>query len=139
MRPPPIQPLQHHGRRRPELAHPLQQGGPHLALAGHEVHEAADGPTGIAQAQAVAPDVALIDVGLPGLDGYEVVRRIRATDLGRTMRLVAITGYGQAEDRLRALAAGFDAHLTKPVAPERLAQAIAGRDAGWADGRATDA
>ncbi len=91
-----------------------------LALAGHEVHEAADGPAGIELATAVAPDVALIDVGLPGMDGYDVARHIRRTERGRTIRLVAVTGYGQVEDQLRAMDAGFDAHLTKPVMPERL-------------------
>jgi signal transduction histidine kinase/ActR/RegA family two-component response regulator len=96
-----------------------------LTLAGHEVHDAADGPTGVAQARALAPDVALVDVGLPGVDGYEVARRIRASDAGRSLRLVAITGYGQAEDRQRALDAGFDTHLTKPVSPEQLFKVLA--------------
>ena len=96
-----------------------------LTLAGHEVHEAADGPAGLDLARKVTPDVALIDVGLPGLDGYEVARRLRAADEGGAVRLIAITGYGQAEDRQRALEAGFHAHLTKPVSPERLATAMA--------------
>jgi signal transduction histidine kinase len=98
-----------------------------LALAGHEVHEAADGLTGIALATAVAPDVALIDVGLPGMDGYDVARHIRKMERGRTIRLVALTGYGQAEDQLRAMDAGFDAHLTKPVMPERLLAIVSWR------------
>ena len=71
------------------------------------------------------PDVVLIDVGLPGLDGYEVARRIRAERNGQSVRLVAITGYGQPEDRSRALEAGFDVHLTKPVSPEQLAEVLA--------------
>jgi signal transduction histidine kinase len=96
-----------------------------LELAGHEVHESADGPSGVAMAAAVAPDIALIDVGLPGLDGYEVARRIRAGRHGPSMRLIAVTGYGQAEDRRRALDAGFDAHLSKPVSQDRLAELIA--------------
>jgi CheY-like chemotaxis protein len=74
--------------------------------------------------------VALIDVGLPGMDGYEVARRIRADRGDDGILLIAITGYGQAEDRRRARAAGFDAHLTKPVAPERLLEAIAAAAAG---------
>jgi CheY-like chemotaxis protein len=111
----------------------------HLGLVGHEVHQASDGPTGIARAQTLAPDVALIDVGLPGLDGDEVARRIRASETDRTMRLVAITGYGQAEDQQRALDAGFDAHLTKPVTPERLAHAIAGGNPPRANRSATEA
>lgn len=73
----------------------------------------------------VAPDLALIDVGLPELDGYEVARRIRAGAGGKPMRLIAITGYGQAEDRQRALEAGFDAHLTKPVTPDELSIVLA--------------
>jgi signal transduction histidine kinase/ActR/RegA family two-component response regulator len=100
-----------------------------LTLAGHEVHEAADGPTGLVVARTVVPDVALIDVGLPALDGYEVARRLRGAEEGKAMRLIAITGYGQADDRQRARQAGFDAHLTKPVSPERLAAAMEG-DAG---------
>lgn len=95
-----------------------------LRLAGHEVYEAADGEAGVAIANDAAPDTALIDVGLPGLDGYEVARRIRAGANGKSMRLVAVTGYGQAEDRQRALDAGFDAHVTKPVTPERLATVL---------------
>ncbi|HEY7870772.1 MAG TPA: response regulator, partial [Methylomirabilota bacterium] len=100
-----------------------------LTLAGHEVHEAADGPAGLVVARTVGPDVALIDVGLPALDGYEVARRLRAAEEGKAMRLIAITGYGQADDRQRARQAGFDAHLTKPLSPDRLAAAMDG-DAG---------
>ena len=97
-----------------------------LVRDGHEVHAAADGPAGLELAAAVRPDVVLIDVGLPGLDGYEVARRIRAAAWGRSMRLVALTGYGQADDRRQALEAGCDAHVTKPVLPDRLAEVIAG-------------
>jgi PAS domain S-box-containing protein len=95
-----------------------------LVHAGHMVYEAADGPAGVMIATDARPDVALVDVGLPGLDGYEVARRIRAGSNG-SMRLVAITGYGQADDRKRALEAGFDAHLTKPVAPDDLIAVVA--------------
>jgi CheY-like chemotaxis protein len=95
-----------------------------LTFDGHEVHEAADGHAGLEAALRLVPDIALIDVGLPGLDGYEVAQRIRATEAGAAMLLVALTGYGQAEDRRRALAAGFDVHLVKPVAPERLAEVL---------------
>jgi len=96
-----------------------------LALAGHDVHEAADGPSGIELAATTDLDVALIDICLPGLDGYEVARRIRAGDRSESMVLVAVTGYGQAEDRFRAREAGFDAHLTKPVASEQLLTLVA--------------
>ena len=95
-----------------------------LRLDGHEVHEAADGHAGLEAAVRLVPDVALIDVGLPGLDGYEVAQGIRSTQAGAAMLLVALTGYGQAEDRRRALAVGFDVHLVKPVAPERLAEVL---------------
>jgi signal transduction histidine kinase len=97
-----------------------------LERDGHEVHAAADGPAGVEAAATARPDVVLIDVGLPGFDGYEVARRIRAAAWGRSMRLVALTGYGQADDRRHALEAGCDLHVTKPVKPERLAEILAG-------------
>jgi len=97
-----------------------------LTYGGHEVREARDGASGLALAAETHPDVALIDIGLPDVDGYEVARRLRAAPGGRRMGLIAITGYGQAEDQRRAYEAGFDAHLTKPVAPERLKQVMAG-------------
>ena len=99
-----------------------------LSLLGHEVHEACDGAAGIEEARRVRPDAALIDIGLPGIDGYEVARRIRADVPGA--RLVAVTGYGQPEDRERALAAGFDVHLVKPVDPDQLQRLLAGRVGG---------
>jgi CheY-like chemotaxis protein len=95
-----------------------------LTVAGHDVHEASEGLTGVDLAASLAPDVALVDVGLPGIDGYEVARRIRAGKGGKSIILIAFTGYGQAEDRLRALEAGFDAHLTKPISPEQLASVL---------------
>jgi PAS domain S-box-containing protein len=88
---------------------------------GHEVHEAADGVAGVESALALAPDLALIDIGLPGLDGYEVARRLRKHPVGRRLWLVALTGYGLPEDKERAMAAGFDLHLVKPVDPAQLA------------------
>jgi PAS domain S-box-containing protein len=91
-----------------------------LGLLGHEVHEAADGATGVARALELAPDVTLVDIGLPGLDGYEVARRIRRDPAGRHLYLVALTGYGLPEDRERAVAAGYDVHLVKPIDPAKL-------------------
>jgi PAS domain S-box-containing protein len=91
---------------------------------GHRVEEAADGAGGLARAEATQPDIVLIDIGLPTMDGYEVARRLRAVRGTRPI-LVAITGYGQADDRRRALEAGFDAHLTKPVSPDHLADVLA--------------
>jgi CheY-like chemotaxis protein len=100
--------------------------GTALSSAGHEVREADTGTAALDAAATFRPDVGLIDIGLPGVDGYEVARRLRATDEGKRMLLVALTGYGQPEDRRRARAAGFDAHLTKPVLPEQLAEVLTG-------------
>src|SRR5215468_10415719 len=91
-----------------------------LELGRHEVHDAADGPAGIELVMAVEPDVAFVDIGLPGMDGYEVARRLRERH-----SLVALSGYGQPEDRRKAVEAGFDMHLLKPVDPERLSAIIA--------------
>jgi signal transduction histidine kinase/CheY-like chemotaxis protein len=98
-----------------------------LQVWGHQVEVADDGPGGLERAMAFLPDIALIDVGLPGLDGYEVARRIRAAR-GNTMKLVALTGYGQPEDRERAYEAGFDLHLVKPVDRDQLLRALADSD-----------
>ena len=95
-----------------------------LQLWGHHVDVAEDGIRGVETAATCAPDVAFVDVGLPGLDGYEVARRIRAT-LGDRVKLIALTGYGQPEDRERALSAGFDLHLVKPVDRDQLARSVA--------------
>jgi PAS domain S-box-containing protein len=85
-----------------------------LEQRGHHVKEARDGIKGLAIILAEKPDVAIVDIGLPGMGGYEVARRVRAA-LGKSVLLVAMTGYGQESDRLQALSAGFDAHMTKPV------------------------
>jgi PAS domain S-box-containing protein len=95
-----------------------------LEHEGHRVVDAADGPSGLARAEATRPDIVLIDIGLPGMDGYEVARRIRARR-GAEPILVAITGYGRADDRQRSHEAGFDAHLTKPVSPDYLVEVLA--------------
>jgi PAS domain S-box-containing protein len=98
-----------------------------LEHAGHVVETAEDGATGLAKLHAFRPDVALIDIGLPGLDGYALARLARERPETSAIRLVALTGYGQEDDRQRALAAGFDVHLTKPVDPARLAELLARR------------
>jgi signal transduction histidine kinase/CheY-like chemotaxis protein len=95
-----------------------------LERAGYRVSQAADGPTAVAEALRLRPDVALIDVGLPGLDGYEVAKRIREARMTQT-RLIALSGFGRPQDRSRAHAAGFDDHLVKPVSLERLVGALA--------------
>jgi signal transduction histidine kinase/ActR/RegA family two-component response regulator len=97
-----------------------------LELDGHEVHETEDGVAGLAEALGLQPDVAVIDIGLPGLDGWELGRRLRATEAGRRMILVAISGYGQLEDLQLSREAGFDAHLVKPVDLDSLTEAIHG-------------
>ena len=91
-----------------------------LLLAGHTVREASDGAMGLTMALDAPPDVAIIDVGLPELDGFEVARRLRADPRGRGVILIALTGYGQHETRARALEAGFDAFLVKPLAADEL-------------------
>jgi signal transduction histidine kinase/DNA-binding response OmpR family regulator len=95
-----------------------------LERRGHAVVEAEDGPQGVALVAAEHPDVALVDIGLPALDGYAVAERIRSTPGGRT-RLVALTGYGGTEDRGRASRAGFDAHLVKPIEISELSRVLA--------------
>jgi signal transduction histidine kinase/ActR/RegA family two-component response regulator len=93
-----------------------------LETAGHEILEAADGETGVEYALKLEPSVALIDIGLPGIDGCEVARRIRAIKSG--IRLIALTGYGRDEDRRRSRQAGFDAHLVKPVVVQNLLETM---------------
>jgi len=94
-----------------------------LESQGHRVDTAMDGEQGVERAIAAHPEVALVDIGLPRLDGYEVARRIRAAG-GSDILLVALTGYGQPEDRRRAAAAGFDAHITKPINFTRLGEIL---------------
>jgi len=91
---------------------------------GHEVAIAGDGPSALELVRNFQPDAALIDIGLPGVTGYEIARRIRADVFDRDLHLVAITGYGRPEDRDAARAAGFDAHMTKPVALNRLREML---------------
>jgi CheY-like chemotaxis protein len=79
-----------------------------------------EGTSGYESAVALRPDVALIDLGLPGIDGYEVAKRIRSALGAASPLLIALTGYGAPEQRSQALAAGFDLHIVKPVEPERL-------------------
>jgi signal transduction histidine kinase/ActR/RegA family two-component response regulator len=95
-----------------------------LEIDGHKVNVAEDGLAGVEIGIANRPEIALIDIGLPGIDGYEVARRLRQ-HLGDRVLLVALTGYGQPEDRRDARAAGFDAHLTKPVDPAALTEVLA--------------
>jgi PAS domain S-box-containing protein len=91
-----------------------------LRLAGHDVRTAHSGRAALTLAHEFEPDFVLLDIGMPDLDGYEVASRLRSTDRGKQLRLIALTGWGQDEDKRRARAAGFDHHLTKPVNPHRL-------------------
>jgi signal transduction histidine kinase/ActR/RegA family two-component response regulator len=96
-----------------------------LQLGGHETHVAHDGIEGIEAASKLRPDVVLLDIGLPRLNGYEVCRRLRAEPWGKDLMLVALTGWGQEEDRHRSNDAGFDAHLVKPVDHDALLKLLA--------------
>jgi CheY-like chemotaxis protein len=91
-----------------------------LELDGHRTIVAYDGPTALEAAEQHRPDVVLLDIGLPGMSGYEVAKRIRRQPWGYALTLIALTGWGQAEDRRRSHEAGFDAHLVKPVDPPAL-------------------
>ena len=95
-----------------------------LSLNGHQVFRAPDGEAALRVVERLQPEVALLDIGMPRVDGYEVARRIRALPGGQNIMLVALTGWGQESDRRRAQEAGFDAHLTKPVDLEKLAQLL---------------
>ena len=96
-----------------------------LELGGHEVFSAANGSLALECAERHLPEVALLDIGMPLLDGYEVARRIRAQAWGKRITLVALTGWGQDSDRRRSQEAGFDSHLVKPLDLEKLTQLLA--------------
>jgi CheY-like chemotaxis protein len=92
---------------------------------GHVVFEAADGPSALATFHRVRPDVVMIDIGLPGMNGHDLARRIRSEENGASTLLVALTGYGFPEDCERSRRAGFDVHFVKPVAQEELRRVLA--------------
>jgi DNA-binding response OmpR family regulator len=91
-----------------------------LELDGHDVRVAHDGLAAVESALASRPQAVLLDIGLPGLDGDEVARRLRSLDETKDTFLIAVTGYGKTEDRVRALTSGFNYHITKPVDPGEL-------------------
>jgi len=97
-----------------------------LRLAGHRVVVAHDGLAALNLAGRERPDVVVLDIGMPGMNGYEVARQLRREDWGRDLRVIAVTGWGQDEDKRRAAAAGFDAHLTKPFEPDHLEALVGG-------------
>jgi PAS domain S-box-containing protein len=100
-----------------------------LEMLGHETRVAYTGPDGVRMAAEWRPDIVLCDIGLPGLDGYGVARELRLNPVTAQVRLLALTGYGTDEDRRLTREAGFDVHLTKPVAPETLQDVLTWRGA----------
>ena len=110
-----------------DVADSMESLGIGLRILGHEVRTAADGNEALAVAAAFHPHMAILDIGMPGLNGYEVAQRIRKQPWGRDMLLVALTGWGQREDVKRAQAAGFDHHMTKPADFDTLTRLIEGR------------
>jgi len=97
-----------------------------LEMNGHRVQLASDGSSALEMAEKSKPEVILLDIGMPGMDGYEVAKRLRKTTWGARVRLVALTGWGQEKDKEKAKLAGFDAHLTKPVEPDVLERVMGG-------------
>jgi two-component system CheB/CheR fusion protein len=95
-----------------------------MGLEGHEVTTAFDGATALTEAARVHPQLVLLDIGMPGMNGYEVAHELRAREATKSTVIVALTGYGQPEDRARAAEAGFTAHLTKPIIPEKLLEVV---------------
>jgi CheY-like chemotaxis protein len=96
-----------------------------LQLHGHEVQVAYDGPTALKTASFMRPEMMFLDIGMPGMDGYEVARRIRQTPGLENVVLAALTGWGQQEDRRRTAEAGFDHHLVKPVESTEIEKLVA--------------
>jgi CheY-like chemotaxis protein len=96
-----------------------------LRIEGHEVTVVHDGQSALDRFDAIQPEVMLLDIGMPGLSGYDVARSVRRGTLGRAVTLIAITGWGQDSDKDRALTAGFNHHLTKPVEPDQLLRLLA--------------
>jgi CheY-like chemotaxis protein len=106
----------------------LQSNASHtkvLQMMGHETQCAYDGEEALHAAEQFRPQIVLLDIGMPKLNGYDVCRRIREQPWGEAMILVALTGWGGERDRQRGLAAGFDRHVTKPVPPDDLGKLIA--------------
>jgi CheY-like chemotaxis protein len=93
-----------------------------LKLSGHDVHIAHSGTEALEVAKRVRPDIGVFDIGMPDMSGYELAERIRHEAWGERITLIAVTGWGQDADKRKALGAGFDHHLTKPVDPEKLEQ-----------------
>ena len=106
-----------------------------LSIMGHDTRTAHDGESAVATAESFLPEVVLLDIGLPKLNGYEVAQRIREQEWGKSMFLIAVTGWGQEEDRQRSSEVGLNVHMVKPVEPaalERLLAQLAAEDLGEA-------
>jgi len=101
-----------------------------LTLKGHRVEIAYDGEEALATAERFQPEAILLDLGMPKLDGFEVCRRIRQRLWGKGVLMVAQTGWGQPQDRARAIEAGFDAHMTKPIDPDALQELLVAEEEG---------
>ncbi|GAA4452639.1 hypothetical protein GCM10023189_16340 [Nibrella saemangeumensis] len=102
-----------------------------LKIKGHDVYERYSGADGIAATESLQPDVVVLDISMPEMDGYQTCRLIRQQPWGKNLYLIALSGYSYEDDRLRSGEAGFDAHLVKPVDLEELIRLVsAGRPAG---------
>jgi CheY-like chemotaxis protein len=97
-----------------------------LRALGYQVQTAPDGHTAIEMAKSEQPDVAVVDIGLPGIDGYQVAESLRRDPATSAIRLIALTAYGTAEDRQRSQRSGFEAHLVKPASIDQLCRALSG-------------
>lgn len=95
-----------------------------LTMYGHECRTAVTGQGALAEAAAFDPDIVILDIGLPDMSGYEVARALRARAAGRPLYLAAVTGWGQPEDRVQAIAAGFDQHILKPTNAAKILQIL---------------
>jgi CheY-like chemotaxis protein len=128
--PTPSQRDSQHRIRRVLVADDNRDAGETLALLlrfdGHEVHVAHDGLEAIELFERLQPEIAILDIGMPGLSGYEVAKRIRALKIAHTVTLIALTGWGQKADKDRAAESGFDFHFTKPAEPATLSELIKG-------------
>ena len=122
-------PPENRARRRILIADDNQDAAESLKLLfeldGHEVRTASDGAAALAEAETFLPDIAFLDIGMPNLNGYQVAEHIRQTNWGHPMRLIAVSGWGQEDNKRRAEGAGFDEHMTKPVDPARLEELLA--------------
>jgi len=118
------QDLNRHSSRRVLIADDNVDGAASLAMlieaAGYQVSIAHSGPDALHMAASCRPHVAILDIGMPGMDGYQVAQKIRSEAWGIHMTLIALTGWGQEDDKRRAQRAGFDHHMTKPVDPAQL-------------------